>query len=250
VRADPVHLMPDLHKLLLFDAASFDLDRHDAAELHKEINSQLDEPDLRLRFGSEPKRWYLTVREHPGFEAADPESIRGQHIGWHVLAQGRAAHWQRVSTEIQMILHESLCNAQRTARGEPAVNGIWLWGAGVVPRTAASFSEVRTDCAAAAGLAGLCGIPCSYPLSLAAPIAHPAGTLVVVRALQNFVLHGEGPASDELRNAVESELLDPLLVMLNGGDIDAIRLITDDLELNLTRRGLRRWWRRAKPLVQ
>src|SRR2546423_11819725 len=62
--------------------------------------------------------------------------------------------------EAQMLLHEHPVNAEREARGEPALNSIWFWGGGVVdaakPRP---FSAVIADDPLARGLALAAGIP-------------------------------------------------------------------------------------------
>jgi hypothetical protein len=41
-------------------------------------------------------------------------------------------------TEMQMMLHEHPVNQSREARGEPAVNGTWFWGGGVMPKSIVS----------------------------------------------------------------------------------------------------------------
>ena len=56
--------------------------------------------------------------------------------GARLPAASRAAAGDALLTEIQMLLHAHPVNEAREARGEPAVNSLWLWGAGRRQRSA------------------------------------------------------------------------------------------------------------------
>src|SRR6266516_108636 len=53
-----------------------------------------------------------------------------------------------------MVLHSHAVNEAREARGEPAVNSVWFWGGGRVPRVATErWHSVSADEPLALGLA-------------------------------------------------------------------------------------------------
>ena len=58
-------------------------------------------------------------------------------------------------TEIQMDQHAHPVNEAREARGEPAVNSVWLWGSGRAPRARAPWQSVAADDPAVLGAARL-----------------------------------------------------------------------------------------------
>ena len=59
--------------------------------------------------------------------------------------------------EAQMVLHAHPVNEAREARGEPAVNSLWLWGAGRAARRARRWQSVAADDPAVLGARGLAG---------------------------------------------------------------------------------------------
>src|SRR6185436_8180005 len=79
-------------------------------------------------------------------------------------------------TEIQMLLHSHAVNAAREARGEPAVNSLWFWGAGRLPgRVQGRWKSVTSDEPLALGLARLAGAAAhALPESADAWLEHPA----------------------------------------------------------------------------
>lgn len=252
MRADPVYLVADLRKLLLFDAASFDLDADEARSLLEAINAGVEADGLHIEMGADPKRWYLSLERHPGFAAPAPESIRGGDVDPHLPRGGAAAFWHRVGNEIQMILHASPCNAAREAAGKVPVTGVWFWGAGAAPQLRPGFRRVWTDCPVAAGLAQLAGVACTFRptiAELAVPDAGGCGDgLIVVTGLREALLHGDAQAWSERLGALDRVLLAPLTRGLRKREFDALRLLSGDLELRLDRRALRRFWRRSTPL--
>ena len=46
--------------------------------------------------------------------------------------------WRGILNEIQMLLHEHPLNQVREERGDLALNGIWFWGGGVIPKLVTS----------------------------------------------------------------------------------------------------------------
>lgn len=240
--ADPVHLRPDMGRLLLFDAATFDLAMEEAVRLVAEVNEALAEEGIRLLVGRDPGRWYLRTDAPPALRTVPPRAVRGHHIDPFLPRGAEARRWQRLANDVQMVLHRSPVNAAREGRGEPAVNGVWFWGAGVLPRPTAAWAAVVTDVPLAAGLAMAGGLPC-----LEAPPPRPpaTGRWLYVPAV------GPGPAAgeadgvqDQSMQALDSTCLAPLLAALRGGALAAITVHLPRASYTLRRGNLWRFWRR------
>ena len=133
LRADPVHLRPDMGKLLLFDAATFELTMAEAMRLAEEINAALAEDGIRLIVGRDPGRWYLPMTSAPAIQTVPPRAVRGRHVDPFLPRGAEARRWRRLANDVQMVLHRSPLNAAREGRGEAAVNSVWFWGGGVLP---------------------------------------------------------------------------------------------------------------------
>ncbi len=152
--------------------------------------------------------------------------------------------------EAQMLLHEHPVNAEREARGEPALNSIWFWGGGVIDATKARpFSTVVADDPLARGLALAAGIP-----ALALP--KDAGSVLAALGDEGRVLAvPDAPREAQLRErraALERDWFLPLLGALKSGRIGMLTLHlggTDSLlEVETVRSDLRHFWRLRKPL--
>jgi hypothetical protein len=74
-----------------------------------------------------------------------PSLVHGQHADQFLPAGPGAARWHARMNEIQMLLNQSPINQAREARGEAAVNSVWFWGAGALPKQSSrSLAAERT----------------------------------------------------------------------------------------------------------
>jgi hypothetical protein len=161
-----------------------------------------------------------------------------------------AMRFHALMNEPQMLLHEHPVNAEREARGEPALNSIWFWGGGVIDAAKARpFSTVVGDDPLARGLALAAGIPSrALPKdaeSILADLGDEGIALVVLDAPRKTQLR-------ERREALERDWFLPLLAALKSGRIGmlTLQLCGEDslLEVETVRSDLRYFWRRRKPL--
>jgi hypothetical protein len=144
-------------------------------------------------------------------------------------------------TEIQMLLHSHPVNAAREARGEPAVNSLWFWGAGRLPgKTQSRWKSVTGEEPLALGLARLAGaaahgLPASASAWLEQP-PHDGRHLVIL---------------DPVAEALERDWFAPLAAALRAGRIGMLSLHVPDagFSVETVRGDLRRFWRRPKALV-
>ncbi|MDH5786418.1 MAG: hypothetical protein OEZ16_12540 [Chromatiales bacterium] len=221
--ADPVHFMADRDQLILSASNSLDVTRAEADALIAELNRTYAEDGWHF-FAPHPQRWYLQLPEAVAMQTVPTVDAMGHRVG-EVLPQGDdAMQWQRVMTEVQMVLHGSTTNLQRESQGQMTINGLWFWGGGLLPEVTGSvdWDSVISDQPLSRGLARL------YGLSL------EEGD----RVLHHCAI--ESP---------EEELFVPLLRRLESGELyELVVEIPGVGRWRIERKDLRRWWRRSKSL--
>ena len=87
-----------------------------------------------------------------------------QQVAWcdaklHQPQGADALRWQRIVTEVQMLLYAHPLNQAREARGELLVNSLWLWGGGRATPLAKAFDAVGGDSGLADAFAQVAGVP-------------------------------------------------------------------------------------------
>ena len=145
LRADPVHLRPDLDAARLFDASHFALSREEAAAMAAALDRHFAPEGVRFE-APRPARWYARLERQPDAEFHPPGGAAGRGAGGALPAGKEGSLWRRRMNEAQMVLHAHPVNQAREARGELAVNSVWFWGTGEpgpVPRP--RFDEVVAD---------------------------------------------------------------------------------------------------------
>ena len=251
LRADPVYLRADMHKLLMFDATTFELDEQEAADLINGINTELNEVSVRLTMGTSPKRWYIALDENTDLLSWPPSSLAGRS-SFEYLPGGRDANrWRRIGNEVQMILHESTINETRRQRGDPPVNSIWLWGAGELRPFDSRFDVIVADDELARGIATHCGATC-YGLPNdeedVGVLAQNGDTLLVLDQLASSARYGDvGEWLARLR-AFDETWLAACVALLRKRKISRLEIYTEGFCILATPGDLSRWWRRRRRL--
>jgi hypothetical protein len=132
MRADPVHLRVDHDYLKLHDASVLDVSRAEADALAGALQDHFSQDGLELRARA-PDRWYVRA---PGGELPKTTSIEdalGRDV-FGLLPANTAINWRSAITEAQMVLAAHEVNARRGSEGKLAVNSVWFWGEGELPR--------------------------------------------------------------------------------------------------------------------
>ena len=123
VRADPVHLRLMRDRLILVPAAAFGLSREEAEALCETLNEHFaGRLDI---LPVQPQRWSARLQVELEVSASSSFDMAGREL--------QPLAGDALLNEAQMVLHEHPVNEAREARGEPAVNSFWLWGAGRRP---------------------------------------------------------------------------------------------------------------------
>lgn len=239
LRVQPIHFIAGLDRITtvvlrgsgrMREAERSSLDRVFAEHLQGtglELHAANDEWLLR----SESPLRLQTVT--PEFAAANPFS--------DILPRGAdAGGIRRLMTEMQMLLHEHPVNAQRQARGAPAINAVWVHGEGMlVEGISGDVSSVSLP--AGYGEDGfLRGI---YRLHGQAVGARPADAKALLEQLQGpSVAVIDAPDLD----ALETQWLAPLARALLGGTISKLVLTFDAWQVTVTRADMFKLWRRER----
>jgi hypothetical protein len=246
LRADPVSLQPTLHRLAGRALHPGELDWDEAHARAALIAPHLQEDGCELRV-KDPLRWY--VRCPPQRMRTHPLPSTSLPLEEDLLPSGPdAPYWQRTMTEAQMLLYASGLDDARAVEGRPPVNGIWCWGGGRIETPPVRrYTDVISDDVLALGLARLSGAGATpLPGDASAAIGLGDSTsnrevLVAISAQAALSL----PAFD-------SAWLAPMLAWVADGTAERIdlRLLLGDRPIgrSITRKALRRWWRRTRPL--
>lgn len=224
-RADPLHMQVMRERIVVAPAR---VAREEADAVCQAVNDHFaGAVELRALDGS---RWCARLECEIDVGDEPPLAIGGRE------ATQRAG--DVLLTEIQMLLHAHPVNSAREARGEPAVNSVWFWGAGrLPPRTQSRWISVTSE----------------EPLALG--FAHNSGA--TARTLPDgaarWLSSGEGrhlAILDAANPALERDWFAPLAAALRAGRIGMLSLHVPDagLSVEAVRGDLRRFWRRPKPL--
>ncbi|HEX5767685.1 MAG TPA: hypothetical protein VFX94_05565 [Burkholderiales bacterium] len=242
-RADPVHLRVVDDQLVVVPAEAFALQAEEASALCEALNAHFVGMEFTL---SQPRRWCARL-------AATDETRPAIAAAGTALELPKQA--ARVLTEIQMVLHAHPVNEAREARGEPAVNSVWLWGAGRAPRARAPWQSVAADDPAVLGAARLAAArQRALPRSAEAwleRLPDDGRHLAVLDALRAPLALGADTVQEELEK-LEREWFAPLLAALRAARIGMLTLHVPDaaeaLSCEIIRADLRRFWRLRQPL--
>ena len=250
MRADPVHLRADHDRVLLIPSQGFALASEEAEPLAAALNAHFA-GEFALH-AVRPDAWCLqAVRELPA-SARPPVAIAGRSVD----AELPDKRWHALLNEIQMAMYQHPLNTAREARGEPVVNGVWLWGAGRLPAAAhGAWQSVSAEDPVALGLAGLAGLRHRASGAGAARWLERAPEtgrhLVVLDGLRGAQALGDAQALEQRLRALEAGWFAPLLEALRAGRIGmlTIRVPEAAATFETTRGDLRRFWRRPRPLA-
>jgi hypothetical protein len=232
LRVDPVHMVADRDQLYLSAAEVIGLSRTEADALVAELNRFYEQDDWCF-YVAAPQRWYLRLPEPLDLRTVPTARAMGRRVGEVLPEGGDALYWQRIMTEIQMLLHASPVNTERNDQGLLAVNSLWFWGGGAMPRTedGVDWQRVVADEPLAMGLARL------HDIDVGEALMPDADKELWQRNVRS-------------PEAMETELLVPLHDRLRAGELDELVIELPGFgRWRIARKALRRWWRRRKPLA-
>ncbi|HSU76174.1 MAG TPA: hypothetical protein VLI89_03840 [Burkholderiales bacterium] len=251
-RADPVHLRLMRDRLLVVPAAALRITSGEAEALCDALNRHFGER-LALQV-TDAARWVARTPPELALASVPPLALAGRDVALAMPASS-AAH--QLLNEAQMVLHAHPVNEAREARGEPAINSVWLWGAGRLASSGApGWHSVSAEEPLALGLARAAGI---RHRALAASGAawlermpEEGRHLVVLDALRAPLALGETADYHEALARLERDWFAPLLAALRDRRAGMVTIHVPDagecVAYETIRGDLRRFWRRPKSL--
>jgi hypothetical protein len=251
-RADPVHLRLMRDRLLLMPAAALGMTSGEAEALCDALNRHFGE---RLALQAiDAKRWVARTPPGLALSPTPPLALAGRDVALAMPAD-TAVH--QLLNEAQMVLHAHAVNEAREARGEPAINSLWLWGGGRLPSSGApGWQSVSAEEPLVLGLARAAGIRHrTLPATGAAwleRMPEEGRHLVVLDALRAPLALAEIADYHEALARLERDWFAPLLAALRDTRVGMVTIHVPDAgdcaAYETIRGDLRRFWRRPRAL--
>jgi hypothetical protein len=267
LRADPVHLRVEHDQVLLADSRTFRISFEEACQFVGVINKHFAEDNLSPLCGIDDKRklisflplcadrWYLYMQRTPLIHTQLLSEVAVKNINDFFPYGTEEIFWRGILNEIQMLLHEHPLNQVREERGDLALNGIWFWGGGVIPKLVTSpYVHVWSNDIFPRALAMACGTNHSeLPVNLDAwQQSNKSGRhLVFLDSLHGKSQYGDAYGWRENLKELEKEWFEPLLNMLKKYVINQITITTINKGVArsffITRNNLYKFWRMRRP---
>lgn len=256
-RADPVDLRLLRDRVILVPGAALQVRREEAEALCEALNRHFGSRMQVRVVGAD--RWVARFEEAIDIEGEAPVELSGRDVALSRPGGAGATFSHRMLNEAQMVLHSHPVNEAREARGEPAVNSVWLWGGGRLPKvTTERWQSVSADDPLALGLARAASIR-HRPLGRSAAewlerMPEDGRHLIVLDPLRVPLALGASGEYQEAAAAIERDWAAPLLAALRDGRVGMVSIHVPDAAECATyetiRGDLRRFWRRPKALEQ
>ena len=244
LKLNPVNFEEDKSFLMMSYPEALSLQLDEARELAESINRHFSDDGWQIDV-SDAYNWYLRVDKLPGISTTPLWRVVGKDILQYLPGGDNAARWRGWLTEIQMLLHMHPVNQQRAEKGLKQVNGVWVWGGGLLPDVQ-SQQEIA--------FAGNNRI--SQALSMMAGQAQPAdwqdvdlqvaGQIIIyLDSAREALLTGSIDQAAKILEDIEQGLVTQLHVALKSGSISNISIIDcPGYRVGISRSGLWKWWRK------
>ena len=252
MRADPVHLRPEREAVVLLDESAFDLEKHEALILAADLQQVFNSRNIELEAPTN-NRWYIKLKQLPEISTTPIHEVVGNDIHNNLSIGKDKILWDQLSNEAQMSLHNCPLNSEREQRGEWPVNGVWMWGAGELPKSKKQiWSSVFADEVTTQGLSILTGTPYrDLPDSIEALVnqcEEQENILVVI----SFGLHHQQYFNYEgwqdFIGYLEEEWFAGIEKLIKENELDKLTLFTGEKRLTVTKSSFQKFWRRRKSL--
>jgi len=240
--ADPVNLYPDLDHVLLFDKNSFDLAKHELAQLVSEMDEMLLEDGISTHHGHQQSLFFRTTDKSDVVFTPISE-VSGKNILQHLPEGEDAAKWRLLQNEMQMHMTQSQINRDREEKGIVPVNGLWLWGGGYLLRAKYKqvFDVVYANNLFGKGLAKITSMNADKLCENIDAIDPAKNNMVVFDVVED-----NAAAWGKFLMNIEKQWLQPALALIKKNELDTLTILTGKIKIKFTKQHLSRFWRRSK----
>lgn len=250
---DPVHLQVAREGVSLADPARLELTTGEAAALLEAVRPLF--ADWGELSASAPQHWELRLHRPLALDTLPLAEAVGRAVNPALPGGADGKTWRRLLAEAQTTLYAHPVNRRRDAEGRPTVNSLWPWGQGALTKVPQSrFHAVWSTDPTIAGLSAHAGIPCQPP----PPAFRPAqgNVLAILDVLARPAASHDALAWRASLQALERDWLAPALLALKQGKCRELQLVGSHANaalpaasLTIDRGLLRRFWRRARPIL-
>ena len=248
--ADPVNLQLQHAQMMVLPDVS--PSRAEADALCAGLNEHFDGMGFHF-VAPHPKRWYVQLEAEPQITTTPLPQVAWCDAKSYQPQGADALRWQRIVTEVQMLLYAHPVNREREARGEVLINSLWLWGGGRAAPLKTDMDAIGGDSELAGAFAHVAGVPQVLTLPEMLEGKYENG-LWVSDAPREALQRGDLYQWRMALQKIEQELMSPVLQGLQAGRLQSLAL--EALQENGSRcyaftRG-DRWklWRAARPLAR
>jgi hypothetical protein len=254
LRADPVHLAPRRDQLVLSDNHALDLTQDETNGLVAEIMEVYEQDGWMLK-APRPSRWYLKPPRAPKITTTALADVVGSDIHPYLPRGAEAKAWHTTLNELQILLHTAKVNDAREHAGKLAVNSVWFWGGGRLPRLEPTrWKGLWSTEPVSLSLARLSETPSqSTPHDFKEWLrqrTQSGAHMVVLDMLRPAALYRDAVDWMQLMQQLDRHWFEPLFDGLKRRAIPSATLITDTGQsFTIDSRMARRWWRRRHPLA-
>jgi len=186
--------------------------------------------NLFIRSNDEPKVLFSPLQE-----------VLGKNILQHLPEGKDSAQWRLLQNELQMQMTQSTVNHRREESGVMTVNGLWFWGGGYLAR--AKFQRCYDHVVArplfVAGLARMTDAVIENKIEHFKDINLSKKTLVAIESAEKTP-----ETSLAMLLGFEQQWLSPALAALKKGEITNLTLLVGKTKTTITKKQLKRFWKR------
>lgn len=256
LRADPVHLRIENNHLLLGDNHILNVSLKEAISFADSINELISLDGLTL-LPLHSDRWYLRCNKTPELQTSLLSEVVGQNINSLLPYGNDSSAWNSLINGIQMLLYEHSLNQAREARGELAVNSVWIWGGGVMPqKVCAPYTKIWSNHIFVSALAEMGKIPChTLPENaeeLLRYLDNSAEQLIFLNNLQKYACYKDAFHWRRELAEIEQNWFAPLLEAVKKKQITQLKLTAigkhSTKNFMLTSNSLWKFWVVTRPL--
>lgn len=248
--ADPVNLQLQRAQMLLLPEVM--PSQEEASALCASLNEHFFGVGLSF-FAPHPRHWYVQLGAEPQMTTSPLRQAAWRDAKFHQPRGADALRWQRITTEVQMLLYAHPVNQARAARGELIISSLWLWGGGRATQIQRAFDVVGGDSELAGAFAHAASVPQIGTLK-AMLDGKGERCLWVCSAPGEALQRGDLYAWRAAVQRVEQEYAQPLLKALQAGRLQRLTLEVLQAEgtrcFELTRGDAWKLWRAARPMAR
>lgn len=254
MRADPVSLRVEREAVILADHSVFELNQHEVSVLATDARQVFMEYGIEL-YTPTNNRWYLKLHDVPNICATPIHEVVGENIHNNLYVGKDKDLWNRLANNIQICLHNCSVNYERQQRAQLPINGVWIWGAGKLPKAVPqpAWSVIFSDEVTTYGLSKLTVVPHHHlPESLTTVISQSGSQdniLVVISSGIKYQQYYDLDGWKGFVGGLENRWFADVENLFKQKKISKLTLLTElSQELTITKYSFMKFWRRNSPL--